>query len=512
MGVATATVNSNTMTAAYLGSGVDVSAGSLSITAVSTDDNFARVNATGGGVAAGAGASADTNNTSSTTALIFAGSSGRDYNIAGNVNIGASHTAVFNSRITTAAGGVLSGSGAEVDHKVTSNVTAGVGNNVLINAGGININANNFAEKPDLGVDNIKGTTGGAVSGAGAGSFTVLNFNTQILIGDNASLNVVGDPNAAGNFVLSTNNDYDIFDKVTLTSGGALAGAGVESKITTPTNISKVDIGNADLITVGSIDISARGTGEFTTKVNVDTYGIGTVGVANSIINITPDNDVVVGTGARLAAEGNINLSVGTDSNFNRDNYTLDARVDSFAGSLIPIQDLDATATVFQNNNILIEASSLLESAGDIKLHAEERGFANVSAKAKGVSWISALGDLFGGSGSEQFDGTSDDGSDGRVQVEGTVRTGIKRHRGLILGSVLPGGEATGWNQADGTITSFTTPAGKEAISFTTSTQALQSDLILEYNRLVDQLAVHQRTGNQTLINFYSSEIARIAA
>ena len=72
-GVSFGNATSDTTTNAYTGSNVTINAGSLHITAYGEDDNFVDVIAGSGGVAAGAGATGDTSNTSTTLAKIGAG-------------------------------------------------------------------------------------------------------------------------------------------------------------------------------------------------------------------------------------------------------------------------------------------------------------------------------------------------------------------------------------------------------------------------------------------------------
>ena len=162
--------------------------------------------------------------------------------------LSAEHTAVFNTQVITDSAGLLAGAGAEADNTITSNVTARVGNNVTVDANDISIGATNRADKPNLGVDNIKGDTGGLASGASAESDTRIAFNTQVLIGNGADLEVQGQPANPGDFELRAFNDFDVYDKVTLTTAGALSGAGAYTDITTTADLARVKIGaNANL-------------------------------------------------------------------------------------------------------------------------------------------------------------------------------------------------------------------------------------------------------------------------
>ena len=84
-GVASSAASSNTVTSAYLGSGVQLTGSTLSVGALGTDVNFATTGAGSGGVAAGASAKAATSGVSTTLAEIGAGS---NINLAGTGTTG----------------------------------------------------------------------------------------------------------------------------------------------------------------------------------------------------------------------------------------------------------------------------------------------------------------------------------------------------------------------------------------------------------------------------------------
>ena len=153
-GITSASVEANTTTTAYLGSGVKLTGGSLKVTASGSDDNYAETTAGAGGVAAGASASPVTINTSTVTAEIGDGVSGSGIDLttrgSGDVEVAADHTATFNSAVKSNAAGFLSGAGADSDHTITSNVTAAVGDGVSLKGRDVEITANNFISKPPL--------------------------------------------------------------------------------------------------------------------------------------------------------------------------------------------------------------------------------------------------------------------------------------------------------------------------------------------------------------------------
>jgi len=514
VGISKSNVLTNTNTTAYFGSGVRLTGATLNISAVGEDTNLALTTAGSGGIVAGTSASATTSNSSTTIAKIKDDSSGNSSNAididlssrgAGTLTIGAKHTANFDTQLKTGAGGVIAGSGATNNNQVISAVEAGVGNNVNIKAKDIEIGATNKVSKNLIdGAENLKGTTGGLVSGAGADSETTLSLSTLTTVGNNAVLTVVGNTASNDTITLRSLNDIDITDKITLTTGGAVSGADATAKVSSLSDLAKVAVGTgATLQSTGGIDISARGQGDVKLQVNAETYGIGTVAVANSKIDLKPTNEIAIGNNAKIRAGGNLNLSAGTDTNFNRDAYTLESRTDTFAGSAIPIQSVNAEAYLLQENKITVASGAILETARDAKLHAERDGFANLIAQAKAVNWINALGNsidkLTGGGGTEQYEGFSKSEARGTVQVDGTVRTGINRNLTL---------ELNGWDRDTGTITNFTKSDG---INFTVTLEKVQSNLEKALEQAKAELIKYGDT-NETLETFYKNEIARIEA
>jgi hypothetical protein len=494
-GISSSNATSNTSTMAYLGSSVKLTGGTLAITATGHDDNFADTVAGSAGAIAVSSATAKTTTNSTTIAEVRDGVAGRTIDLTGAFQMAADHTAKFNGRVKAKAGGLFAGAGAEIDNTVTSYVAANVGNNVAVHAKSIVIDAVNHARKPWLSSANIEGEAGGFIAGGGAYSDTLINFTTLVSIGDGASLEVWGKPSDPGAFRLRALNDIFARDKITFTSGGAVSGLGAYSTIKTTKDLARVQVGDADLRSVGAVDISARGTGDVVIKINAEAYGIGTVIVGESVAELSPVNEVDIGAGAFIHADGDLNISTGTSVDFARDQYTLETRMDTFAGSAIPIEDIDATSNLIQNNTIIIGAGALLKTARDARLHAERDGYANMMAKAKAVNWVS---ETFGaGNSEEMYNGSVHTDAHATVQVDGTIRTGIKRQQSLVLNT---------WDKSSGTITGFTKTDGVE---FSVSQEILKTTLQKELETAKAELLKYQDT-NESLKTFYEKEIARI--
>jgi hypothetical protein len=500
-GATVAGASSDTTVAAFLGSGVDFTGQSLRVLASGTDTNHAQTTAGAGGVAAGAAARPVTINTSETTAGI-----GDNAHIdltgsgSGTLDVRATHQAIFGTTVLTDAYGALSGSGADADSRINSTVTVSVGDSATVMGKDIDLLATNRID----GDNYIKGSTGGIVSAAGADSDTTIALDTQVRVGSDAHLEVVGMASNAHNFSLAALNILNVTDQVIFTTGGALSGAGADCTIETTLDRARVAVGSgAELLGVGALDLSARGQGDVRGTVSVETYGAGTVSVGTTRVELHPDNRIEIAADAHLRAFGDLNLSAGRSPDANMitaaDRYTVEARWDGFAGSAIPISDIDAKAFIVQQNRIDVASGALLQTGRQANLYAEGLGLVDLTGKAKAVSWVSEAADglnsLLGGGGDEQFEGKELAEAHGLVNVEGTVETGLTRHQTLILD----------WNEAAGTIEA-TADLG---ITFTTSFQEVESELVQALQDAQNALDQFGHT-NGTLKTYYEGEIKRL--
>src|SRR5262249_21780691 len=163
---------------------------------------------------------------------------------------------------------------------------------------------------------NIFGDTAGLASAAGGTDTTSVSFTTLVDIGGSANMKVKGDPNNPGDFNLSAFNDFKGRDEVTFKTGGAISGAAARADIHANADIAHVTIHDgATLGTVGTLDIAVNGTANVSTQVNTDTYGAVTAAVANSYIDIRPDNQIIIGA-ATISARGDLNFQAGENTLF----------------------------------------------------------------------------------------------------------------------------------------------------------------------------------------------------
>ena len=237
----------------------------------------------------------------------------------------------------------------------------------------------------------------------------------------------------------------------------------------------------------------------------METYGAATVCTGESRIELYPDNQVVIGEYSNLTAYGDLNLTAGQSASTNivaaADDYTVEARWDGFAGSVIPIDDVDALAFIVQENRITVAAGADVHTARQANLYAEGESVVDIIGKAKVVSWVSeaadAIGSLLGGGGEEQFAGHFLAESHGTVEVDGTVETGLTRHQALTitgLNWILVGVDPeTGSNVYNPTVVA----EADRGITFSVGYKTIESKLVMELHN-AERLYLEFKDANAT--------------
>ena len=488
---------SNTTTLAYLNNQVAVSGTTLAIDATGQDTNFAYALSGSGGVVAGSAATVTTSSISDTEAYTGAGTTTQMINVT-NLNIQASHDAVFNGEVDSTNAAIAGMSAANAVNTVDSTVVAQIGANEDVYANNIAISATNTVDKdwlltpaeiseanadagngngPDYaGVAdwNVNSGSGGLINLPAGASVTTITANTTAAVGANANVAVgvtlLPDATPAlGTFKMDARNNITAHDKVELDSGGALAFAEAQSSVTVNATAT-VSFGGGSNVDVrqGDIDAGAMATVDINTLADADTYGLAGAPAGQAYSFYTGTNQVLVEPLATLTAEtGGINLYGGDSSSGTSTTINAVSAVNLWNKTAIPIAttpdaetsvsntagvDIQGPPITYTSADVEVPGTALM-SAGDINLTAD-RG--TVSATATGIGkniYLEALSEaasdiseLFGGS-AVSFDitgGSSNVTGTGTVQVDGTVETGLRRNVTLELDGVLDGTSATG--------------------------------------------------------------------
>ena len=112
-------------------------------------------------------------------------------------------------------------------------------------------------------------------------------------------------------------------EKKKLYHAGGNCRAGCTLDITATSDLARVQIGSgATLLSEGDLTISARGTGSIKGSISEDTFGVGTVAIAKSRVNVNPTNEVEFRSGSTVR-DGDINVSTGEHQLISNGTHTL---------------------------------------------------------------------------------------------------------------------------------------------------------------------------------------------
>ena len=536
---------------ALVGDGASVNAGSLSVNATQNDTNFAFAGSGSGGVLAGAAAAPTTSTTTDTLAAIGTGANvdlSGDGNAAyllsagdGVLKLSAANTATVNTQVIATGFGFLSGAGATAANTIVSTVLTSFGDRLnsdgtingastVVRALSIQASATNTLEKPELsnGAANINGDTAGLASAAGGTDKTIVTFVTTTEVGSSADVEVEADVQSLtgainpstglaytpGTFSLTALNDLEAYDQVTFKTGGAISGASALAEIENTfggLNANVVIGANATLVSPGTILMAANGKGNVTTNVSADTYGAVTASDTITDTILTPVNSITVGAGASITAYGDIRLDAGVDASFSQDVWNVTAHTDAYAGALIPIQSVNATATINQTSAIDIASGANLLTAGSAYLWTNHINIANTNAYAKGTNWASSAADgildALGGDSAASYAGTGKASGTGTITVDGQVQTGINRNITLTFQSYNPAIPAANGQAGVAASAVVYNPSN---LKYGFGSQVQASAEFAEYQDAVTQLATYQNSGNTQLITFYQNAVSRL--
>ncbi len=175
-------------------------------------------------------------------------------------------------------------------------------------------------------------------------------------------------------------------DDLTFETGGALSGAEANATISVPTDVSQVEVGSSAVLeSQGAIAINARGQGSLDEEIQTDTFGIGTLSAGTSTATMNAVNTILIDSSAALTAYGDLDIAAGTDGYPDYDQYFVTARFDGYAGSLVPISDVNANAYLTQTNTITIATHAVLKTAQQANLTAQDIASGDMIAYAVGV-------------------------------------------------------------------------------------------------------------------------------
>ncbi|MEX0872869.1 MAG: hypothetical protein WDZ65_13745 [Aquisalimonadaceae bacterium] len=422
---------------------VTVQAASVAVQAISETRNRASSTAGSGGIIAGAASTARTGDNSTTEAHLQGGGHGKEL-WAGEVGVTAFHTSDFNAGVDSTQASLVGMSGAWADNQVNANVLARVGGDADISAGKFDMKARSSAVKPEISGQNVNSGSGGAFNGAAASSKSDISFNTRAEVAAGADVKVVGDWRDPENLTVLAENIYQLWDRVKLDAGGAIAIARGESELRVSSAIAAVTIGaGANLASVGDIILATYTDATISANTDVKTYGAAGAAQGVSRVDMNAQHTVTVGDSATMEALGFLRLHAGRNLSDRRSLFDLNTRTDLWNKTAFPVEtDPDAFSNVSQTNTITVGNGADLGAVKDVHLYTAEgqlrlyaRGVGKDLYRAAAESVVNGVGSLVG-AGEVSLDITAGETSSAAnltVAVNGDVRSGIRSNQLLHI-------------------------------------------------------------------------------
>ncbi|MCO6453768.1 MAG: hypothetical protein J5I93_00495, partial [Pirellulaceae bacterium] len=376
------TATSNVATSATLGASPVMSVsrtGALVVQATGNDRNAAWAIAGVGGVVAGDGASAKTDNSSTATAGITGGSIH-----AGQVAILASHSSDYAPAVNSINASIAGASGAEARNNDTTYTTVTIGNGTSINASGLVTiaasnqilqSANPNASDINKGASAYAGA-GGVISGDAAGNHASTDGGATVTIGNSVTIHSGTNPfTNAGGISITANGGLDAQDLVLLSTGGLIEGGGTSSTIeATITN--SVSIGSAaNLATWGNLAAGAFTAANARTSSQANTGGLAGTADAHATTSVNASQSLNVGTGSTLQAFGNVTLTAGNDpAGFTSPAILGDSNAEAYAYGGITIPSAESTTTLTASAVLKIAGDTIIGAGRDVRISAVDGG------------------------------------------------------------------------------------------------------------------------------------------
>ncbi|HEV3085266.1 MAG TPA: hypothetical protein VGY66_36260, partial [Gemmataceae bacterium] len=456
LGADTCTAGSSVTTAATLGAKVSTDkgrTGAISVLATGADQNTSAATAGAGGFYAGNAATGLTTDTSTVSAEITSGTL-----YAGDVTVNATNNALYAPSSNSLNASALGASGSTAKNDDTTSATATIGDNsttTITATGKVIFEALNAFQETTSG-ESAQGAGGGVANAAAVLSLSTLNGTANLNVGDKVTISSGTDPvGNPGGIAMVAASAISAVDQVTLTTGGALAGAGVNSELD-GTLHNTVTIGTGDNFTSkGNIGAGTYTTVNAQTNAYVSTFGLAVVGSAQATSNVTSTQAVNVGASTTMSAFGNVNLTAGNDPT-GLFNTTMNgqATAQGYVRGLIAIPVASATAALTSNASLSIGTGDQINSGQNVTIGAFP-GVPTSTANGTGHGYELGFIPATDGSSSQSSPTSS------TVTQNGTITAGIYHE----LNITIPNDQSSG--NFSSTIT--TNPDGSPYASYTSS-------------------------------------------
>jgi hypothetical protein len=375
-------------TVAQLGAGAmthDTRGGNLTVLATGTDTNDpAAIGGSGGFVAVDAAIGKTTDNSTVTAALGGALSPGVVPVIhAGTVTVHAVNQSVFTPDVNSLDVAFVGASGAVANNSDNTSANAMVeSGTVLIASFAVNITSqNNFVEPDPSDGSTVSAGAGDFVGGSAAVSDTTLNGTSNVSIGSSVVISVetpTVSPQGSPGIFLIASSDLTTYDLVTLSAGGAIQGAGTQSSLTATLNdnvvINSTTAAPDVFMTNQNIGIGTYTSVDAFNASTASTIGLGAVADAIAGVTVTANHTVMLGQGANLMADDNINITAGDNplpGVIAASPMLGDANAQSYARGFVGIPIASASSTLASNATLTIDANDEIQSGENTILAAD---------------------------------------------------------------------------------------------------------------------------------------------
>ncbi|MBD2520363.1 choice-of-anchor D domain-containing protein, partial [Nostoc sp. FACHB-973] len=436
----------NITTQTYIGSGITIKAGSLAIDASGGSDNFADSQAGGGGIVSGRAAQSESTNISTSKVYLNYDPTKADNSNnstttikANTVSITGEQTTTFNSRADAINASVVGGSGAAAKNTIDSTVNVNLGSYVNLTTKDLKVNANNTIAQSTLNDQNAEAGSGGIIDGSAVVVDTTISNETKIIVGNGTFLTVNGSSVNPGDFKLTATNNISADEDAKIETGGIVPVAGADTTIKNNKNIAQIEIGAAELSSVGDIDLSTIINANIDAYAKAKVWGLAGGPIGSSLAELTGTNEIDLLSGAKISAGRDANLRAGKLNNGNWNNININADTYLFNGTAATGVTPEAQANLTLNNKIKVGSNSTIESVRNTNLDTV-KGTTSVNAEGIGQSSlgtaVEAISSVFGADVSTKISSghTSENVTSG-VQIDGTITAGTKNKASLTINS-----------------------------------------------------------------------------
>ncbi len=380
IGLDFASATSSVSTKAILGSGVITDlAGTIDVSATGQDDNEVSSTAGSGGVLAGDASSGSTTDNSSVSATVSGG-----VLTAGIVLVNAQNNSDYLTDVSSVNAAVAGFSGAAATNTDNTSASTTVALNTAIMASWeVDITAQNtFTENLPAGGSSVSAGSGGVFVGTAATSQSTLTGTSKVTIGSGVTIDVESlttPSDVVPGIYLIASSVLNTEDQVSLSSGGALDGAGTDSSLTA--NLTNSVITNStnsapdNFITSENIGIGTYSQVNAANISEASTFGVlGTLASASATTDVISNQTVTLGSYTNLTATQNIYLTAGDDPTPGGNIPTTingDSNAQSYARGFVGVPLASATTNLTSNATLSVAANDQIESGEDTTLVAD---------------------------------------------------------------------------------------------------------------------------------------------